>query len=155
MLKTPNKRILRHNRNKMNPLKRKYDNFKQRYEKLGKAIAVQEQLQSIAAANIDAKNLFLAGVTQHFKLAYETAWKFLKQYLTEKYGSSAVSPKQIFKECETYRLFPQNVVTELITLADARNTTTHIYDQILAQEVCDSIVKHYQAFGKILEFIKL
>lgn len=98
----------------MDPLKRKYDNLKQRYENLGKAITMQEQLQNIAKENIDAKNLFLAGVIQHFELAYETAWKFLKQYLTENHGSTAASPKQIFRECEPYRLFPQNVVNELI-----------------------------------------
>jgi len=137
----------------MDALKKKYDNFKKCYISLEKAIAMQEELQDIAAKNIIAKHLFLAGVIQHFKLAYETGWKFLKQYLAENYGSSAASPKQVFRECETYRLFSQDVSNELITLADARNTTTHIYDQILAQEVCDSIVKHYQAFGKVLDSI--
>ena len=46
------------------------------------------------------------------------------------------------------------ITNELITLADARNTTTHIYDQILAQEVCNAIVKHYHIFGKILEIME-
>jgi hypothetical protein len=40
-------------------------------------------------------------------------------------------------------------------LAEARNTTTHIYDQVLAQEVCDSIVSHHQVFGVILEIIQM
>jgi hypothetical protein len=47
------------------------------------------------------------------------------------------------------------ITNELIMLADARNTTTHIYDQVLAQEVCDSIVSHYQVFGIIIEAIQI
>lgn len=42
-----------------------------------------------------------------------------------------------------------------ITLAEARNSTTHIYNQILAQEVCSSIVDHYKVFGQILKIIKI
>ena len=139
----------------MDALENKYDNFKRCYENLGKAIAMQEQLQQIAADNVDAKNLFSAGVIKHFELTYETAWKFLKQHLTAVYGSTATSPKQIFRECEIHKLFSPRVVNDLIMLADARNNTTHIYDQILAQEVCNDIAKHYAGFGVILETIKM
>ena len=138
----------------MDALENKYDNFKKCYENLGKAIAIQEQLHDIATDNIDAKNLFSAGVIKHFEITYETTCKFLKQYLTEMYGSISTSPKQIFRECETHKLFPPHIVNDLITLADARNNTTHIYDQILAQEVCNDISKHYKAFGIILTTIK-
>jgi nucleotidyltransferase substrate binding protein (TIGR01987 family) len=136
-------------------LKRKYNNFKKCYESLGKAIATQKLLENISRENSDARNLFSAGIIQHFELTYETAWKFLKQYLAVIHGSNAASPKQVFRECEMYRLFPPHITNEFITLADARNTTTHIYDQILAQEVCDSIIKHHEAFGKILNLIQI
>ncbi len=133
----------------------KYENFKKCYEALGKVIHLQEQLILSAASNTVMKDLINAGVIKHFELAYETAWKFLKEYLAYKYNSEEGSPKPIFRECEKYRLFPQRMVNDLITLADARNSTTHIYNQILAQEVCNDIIKHYQVFGKILKIIKI
>jgi len=139
----------------MEALNHKYSNFKKCYEALGNVIVVQEELHYIALANPIANDLFKAGVIKHFELAYETAWKFLKQYLAEVYGQELSSPKSVFRACETYRIFPQHIVNELITLADARNTTTHIYDQILAQEVCDSIIRHHQVFGVILETVSI
>jgi len=139
----------------MEALNHKYNNFRKCYESLGNVIAVQEELNYIAVANPIADDLFKAGVIKHFELAYETAWKFLKQYLADVYNHEVASPKQVFRACETYRMFPENIVNELIMLADARNTTTHIYDQILAQEVCNSIVSHHLVFGKVIESIKI
>lgn len=139
----------------MEDLKKKYNNFKNSYESLGNVIKLQEQLSDMAQQNPVAQDLFTAGVIKHFELAYETGWKFLKQYLLEIYEVDITSPKQVFRACETYQLFPPHITNELITLADARNTTTHIYDQILAQEVCSAITKHYQTFGYILKSIQL
>jgi len=139
----------------MEALNHKYNNFKKCYEALGNVILVQEELNYIAIANPIADDLFKAGVIKHFELAYETAWKFLKQYLADVYHQELSSPKAVFRSCETYRVFPPHIANELIMLADARNTTTHIYDQILAQEVCDSIVNHHQVFGVILKTIKM
>jgi len=139
----------------MEILEKKYKNFKKAYISLGKVIEVQKQLSDIAAKNPAANDLFISGVIQHFEITYETAWKFLKQYLMEVHNADIPSPKQIFRACETYRVFPENIVSELIILSDARNTTTHIYDQVLAQEVCNAIVTHYHTFGEILKHIKM
>ncbi len=139
----------------MEDLKHKYENFRKCCDALGKAIELQEQLESTMAGNTIAQDLFTAGVIKHFELTYETGWKFLKTYLNIKYDYRESSPKAIFRACGDYLILPQVMVNELITLADARNETTHIYNRLLAQEVCDSIEKHYQVFGKILEIIKL
>lgn len=135
----------------MEGLENKYDNFKKCYEALGNVIELQEQLEISAASNPVMQNLITAGVIKHFELTYETAWKFLKEYLAKTYNCEALSSKQVFRECEKYQIFSTIIVNELITLADARNTTTHIYNQMLAQEVCNAIVKHYQVLGQILE----
>ena len=135
----------------MEGLENKYNNFKKCYEALGNVIELQEQLEISAASNPIMQNLITAGVIKHFELTYETAWKFLKEYLAKIYNCEALSPKQVFRECEKYKIFSTIIINELITLADARNTTTHIYNQILAQEVCDSIIKHYQVLGQILQ----
>ncbi|HLC07087.1 MAG TPA: nucleotidyltransferase substrate binding protein [Candidatus Babeliales bacterium] len=142
----------------MESLDRKYENFKKCYEALGKSINTQNELEAISLSNPSVQNLFdtvNAGVIKHFELAYETGWKFLKEYLLIIYNREILSPKAVFRACEELQLFPQNILNELITLADARNETTHIYSKILAQEVCNSITKHYEVFGKILETVKM
>lgn len=138
----------------MEALKRKYDNFKKAYAALNRAVATQEELKSIALQNPDADDLFSSGVIQRFELAYETAWKFLKEYLKHVHSIDVASPKEVFRVCYTYRIFPEALMNHLVQLADARNKTTHIYNQILAKEVCEAIKKHQDAVGKILEFIQ-
>lgn len=139
----------------MENLNHKYDNFKKCCEALGNVIQLQGQLGLSSATNPIMKDLINAGVIKHFELTYETAWKFLKAYLANKYNCEATSPKAIFRECEQYRLFPTIMINELITLTDARNTTTHIYNQILAQEICNEVIKHYHVFNQILKTIKI
>jgi nucleotidyltransferase substrate binding protein (TIGR01987 family) len=139
----------------MEDLKHKYENFKNCYEDLGRIIIFHKELESMNFANPIAETYFDAGVVKQFELTYETAWKFLKKYLEVTYNREVLSPKAIFRACEEFHLFEQSMLNELITLADARNETTHIYNRLLAQEVCDSIEKHYKVFGKILEIIQL
>jgi nucleotidyltransferase substrate binding protein (TIGR01987 family) len=116
----------------MENLNNKYENFKKCYEALGKSIATQNELESIIQENPLAQNLLNAGVIKHFELAYETGCKFLKEYLLATHNREVLSPKTVFRACEEFQLFPKVMINELITLADARNETTHIYSQILA-----------------------
>jgi nucleotidyltransferase substrate binding protein (TIGR01987 family) len=139
----------------MEILKHKYDNFKKCYEALGNIIEMQKKLNDIAATNPVADDLFNAGVIKHFELTYETAWKFLKQYILEVYNQDLSSPKPVFRACDVHKILPQYIVNELIMLVDARNATTHIYDQVLAREVCNSIVAHHRVFGMILDNIQI
>jgi nucleotidyltransferase substrate binding protein (TIGR01987 family) len=139
----------------MQELEHKYDNFKKIYEALNRAIQTQKKLEISAASNPVMQDLITAGVIKHFELAYETAWKFLKEYLSYKYDCKETSPKPIFRECHKYQIFPESMVNDLIILAEARNSTTHIYNQILAQEVCSSITDHYKVFGQILKIVEI
>jgi nucleotidyltransferase substrate binding protein (TIGR01987 family) len=142
----------------MEKLNRKYENCKNSYEALGKIIITLNEIEAMPLNNSLPQNLIEAinaGVVKNFELTYETGWKFLKEYLFIIHNREILSPKAVFRACEELELFPQSILNELITLADARNETTHIYSKILAQEVCNSIEKHYQVFGKILEIIKI
>lgn len=131
----------------MEILNEKYQNFLNAYNSLGRSLEVQKQLQAIAAKNSDLQDLFIAGIIQHFELTYETAWKFLKQYLKHVHGVDIASPKAVFRSCREMNVLSEPVVNELLELADIRNVTTHVYDRLLAQEVCLSIEKHYKIFG--------
>ena len=139
----------------MEVLNQKYENFKKAYEALSKVLEAQEKYKKIAAEDASLFQMHSAGVIQHFEMAYETCWKFLKQYLQELKEIDISSPKAIFRACYTNDILPLKITEELSQLSDARNKTTHIYNQILAQEVSNDIVKHQQVFAEILKLLKL
>lgn len=137
----------------MEKLKRKHENFARSYNALNNSILVLNNLSTKVSKN--EHNVITAGVIKHFELAYETAWKFLKQYLELKMAIEIASPKAVFKSCYEYKILPLDLVQMLIVLADDRNLTVHIYDQATAEEVCKEIVEHYKALGKILEILNI
>jgi uncharacterized protein YutE (UPF0331/DUF86 family) len=82
-------------------------------------------------------------------------WKFLKEYLHAVKQIEETSPKAVFKACYLHNILPQELVTELNELSEARNTTTHLYDQAAVQEVFLEIKNHHAVLGKILQIIQL
>ena len=95
-----------------------------------------------------------SGIIQHFEVVYETAWKLLKQYLQDIHGIEAASPKAVFRACFSAGIFSEMITNEFIKLSDDRNTTSHIYDQQLARAITQDILKHYEAFGRILDIVR-
>lgn len=138
----------------MEILNDKYQNFIDAYAALGEAIISQQELQIITGNNAKFQNLFTAGIIQHFELTYETAWKFLKEYVRHKHDVDVASPKAVFRSCRELRVLSDGVVDGLLELADVRNLTAHVYNRILAQEVGMSIEQHYKVFEPIAQLLK-
>lgn len=138
----------------MEVLERKYSNFKKAYNALSDMIELDKEYKDFTVKNPKLLELHSSGIIQHFEIAYETAWKFLKQYLENIHGVIVASPKGVMQECYAARIISKDMFDELKELADVRNTTTHIYDQILAREVYTDILKHHKVLGKILEQVK-
>lgn len=85
----------------MESLNRKYENFKKCYAALGKSINTQHELEALSLDlnNPLIQNLpetVIAGVVKHFELTYETAWKFLKEYLYVMHNREILLQKQFF-----------------------------------------------------------
>jgi nucleotidyltransferase substrate binding protein (TIGR01987 family) len=97
----------------------------------------------------------MTNVVKHFELAYETGWKFLKQYLHVMHNIDVASPKGIFQACLKQEILPESITNQLALLADTRNLTTHMYDIVIAQEVNSEIDQHYAVLGQILKLVKL
>ncbi len=84
----------------------------------------------------DLQDAFKAGVIQNFEFTYEMAWKFIKRWLEKNYDSSYVDgitrrelfrlavESQLIEKVETWMMYHQ-----------ARNQTSHTYDQLIAMEV--------------------
>ncbi len=136
-------------------LSHKFLNFKNAHSAFAQAIETQQKFLLLSQEDENLDNLLSAGVIQHFELAYETLWKFLKEYLKYTYEVEVNSPRETFRACYEHKVLPESLVSELIQLADARNKTTHVYNQILAREICNDVVKHHHAMKNALEIVGL
>ncbi len=77
-----------------------------------------------------------AGVIQHFEFAYELSWKFMKRWLEKNYGSTyidGITRRELFRLAVESQLIDD--VDEWMFYHQARNQTSHTYDETVAAEV--------------------
>ena len=92
------------------------------------------------------------GIIQRFEFSFELAWKTLKEIFEEEGLIGLNSPKMVLKEA-----FSAGIITEdkiwLNMLMD-RNTTSHVYDEGTAIEICKNIEEKYiEALEKLINKI--
>lgn len=139
----------------MESLKNKLASFEKAYGALERAIAAHAKFSEQPLVDPDIADTLMTGIVKNFELAYETGWKFLKQFLFDVYNVEVNSPKGVFQACLKQEILSKAIVDQLTLLADTRNLTTHMYDIVIAQEVNLEIDQHYAVLGKILELVKL
>lgn len=109
-------------------------------DSLVKSIDILER--SIRTANrvddsdADLQETVHAGVIQHFKVAYEQSWKMLKRLLKENIGAASVegvTQRNLFRLGAENRLIVD--VERWMEYHDARNSTSHTYDEDAAEKV--------------------
>ncbi len=77
-----------------------------------------------------------AGVIQHYEFAYELSWKFLQRVLKE-----MLPPEQVqgVSRRHLYRLAQEKGLVEDVSIwwqfHEARNLTSHVYDEAVADQV--------------------
>ena len=81
-----------------------------------------------------------AGIIQLFEMSFELSWKVLKDYL-EYEEFEVKSPRQTIKQAFQIELI-ENGHVWIDALAD-RNLTTHTYNEQLAKELIEAIIKVY------------
>lgn len=77
-----------------------------------------------------------AGVIQNFEFTYELSWKFMKRWLEKNYGSTyvdGVTRRELFRLAAETQLIDN--VDEWMLYHQARNQTSHTYDEAVATEV--------------------
>ena len=82
-------------------------------------------------------------IIKRFELAYETFWKYLKTYLVSHYGVDAAAPREVFRTCLRLKVVNEQEAQKLINMINARNLTTHVYDQETAHEMIMKVVPEY------------
>ncbi|MCX5973629.1 MAG: HI0074 family nucleotidyltransferase substrate-binding subunit [Coprothermobacterota bacterium] len=76
---------------------------------------------------------------QRFEYTFEAAWKALREYLKEREGILANSPKSCFREAFSLGLFTEEETTLSLEMTDRRNETSHTYREEIAQAIYQQI----------------
>lgn len=113
----------------------------QKIENYHHALAqLAEAVQIYTADPGDA--LYRDGLIQRFEFTVELAWKSLKEYLEDQGAVLGIaSPRGVLKEA-----YAAGVITDAETwnrIIEARNITSHVYDERTAQTVAYQIAREF------------
>jgi len=129
---------------------------------LQKAVSSLERAVKVAstmikgAVDTDQEEVIRAGVIQNFEFTYELCWKFIQRWIREnKTPEDADNPrtrKELFRLAAEYGLISDPL--PWFDFGSARNRTSHIYDEEIADEVYQAAVRFLPYAGELLEALK-
>ena len=105
----------------------------------------EKALESLANVLQQPLNQYIRDASiQRFEYTFEISWKTLQRFLKLQ-GVETGSPKQVFRAAFKAKLI--DAVEPWFGFLDARNLTTHTYNENTADEV-------YRAAGKFLPYVQ-
>ena len=111
-------------------------------DSLEKTVTVAEDKVLAAELDNDAKDAIRAGVIQNFEFTYELCWKFMRRWLKENADvEEAEYPrtrKELFRLAARFGLIKEPL--SWFSYSDARNLTSHTYDEDKAESVYETAV---------------
>lgn len=87
---------------------------------------------------------------QRFEYTFEAVWKFLKDYLQQKEGLVAASPKACFREIFQLGFLGEEETVKFLEMTDHRNLTAHTYHQEIADRIYKKIGSYQNLLGVLL-----
>lgn len=113
--------------------------FEEKYRKF--TDAVNRLAESIEEYKENAVSTMRDGVIQRFEFCTELAWKTIREYLVEQGYAELNSPKAVMKQAYADGLLSEESVW--LQILDARNLTSHLYDDQTASEIFKDIKDNY------------
>ena len=111
----------------------KRDNYLRAVQRLGEA------LEEYAANPTDTVR---DGVIQRFEFTFDLAWKSLKEYMQDQGATTPLQfPKQVLREAYAAELIDDERLW--LDMLNARNQTSHIYDDHTAAVIAAKIQNAY------------
>jgi len=98
--------------------------------------------KKMAALDKEQRETIRAGVIQNFEFTYELCWKFIKRWLDNNYVngySDGITRKELFRIAAENRLIRS--AKRWMEYHEARNETSHTYNEAIAREVFAVAVK--------------
>ena len=114
-------------------------NLRNSIQALTDLLAVAENDARMGQFTNVERNGIRAGVIQNFEVTYEISWKLMKRWLNTYVGSGVadgVTRRQLFRLAAENRLIHD--VDEWMQHHEARNTTSHIYNEEQAARVYEA-----------------
>lgn len=115
--------------------------------------AVQRLEEGLQAYHETPVQIIRDGVIQRFEFTCELAWKTTREFLLDQGFTDLNSPKATMRKAFSYGLIDDE--DAWIALLNARNQTSHIYEDATAQEIYDQIDEQYVTlFLKLIEQLR-
>ncbi|MCX7114515.1 MAG: HI0074 family nucleotidyltransferase substrate-binding subunit [Gammaproteobacteria bacterium] len=106
----------------------------------------------VTQLSTDLQEAIKAGVIQNFEFTYELSWKFIKRWLEKNYGSTqidGVTRRELFRLAAETQLIDS--VDEWMLYHQARNQTSHTYDETVASDVYKTALVFLAAAQQLLQ----
>ena len=114
---------------------KKAHNYLSAYDRLAWAVA------ELARDPLD--ELRRDGLIQRFAFTFELAWKSLKEYLEAQGFARLTTPREVLREAYAAELIDGEAVW--LSMLDARNQASHLYDEDVSAEIAARICGEYLA----------
>lgn len=145
----------------MEALRDRYQQLIKSYSRLRYMCGKFEELRLKADEPLvadEVENEFIThrdALIKRFEFCYELTWKFLQLFLRTKYSIDANSPRKVFQECFQQSILSRDESVTFLEMIDARNATTHKYDESTADEVSKKIIEYYHFLESIIQRISI
>lgn len=112
------------------------DKLREKYDKLAQAVTrLEDAIGEYRELKLDS---IRDGVIQRFEFCTELAWKTLREYLIDQgFSENINSPKPVMRQAYAAGVLKDDA--QWIALLNARNLTSHVYDEATAQEIFEQI----------------
>jgi nucleotidyltransferase substrate binding protein (TIGR01987 family) len=125
-------------------------------------LASQQALNSLQEAleilhnDPDARKYYKhlrSSAIQSFEFSIDTLWKFIKEYLVFSYKISipVSTPKAVFQEAFRVNFVDQQELEICFAIIDARNVTSHTYNERLAEEIAEKLPEYYELMQDLID----
>lgn len=111
----------------------RFSNYKKAVQQLQSAVELRNQR---ALSNLEKQ-----GVIQAFEFTHELAWNVLKDYLQDQGNQNIKGSKDATREAFKVELIADG--EQWMAMIQSRNVSSHTYNEQLAEELVDVIVKQY------------
>lgn len=91
---------------------------------------------------------------QRFEYTFEAFWKFIREYLKEKEGLIANSPKACFRELFALGICGEEESVQLQEMTDKRNDTSHTYKEQVAQAIYETLRGYALLMERVLNEVQ-
>ena len=114
-------------------MKTKRDNFVNATHRLAEAVTDYQNIRNDTVRD---------GMIQRFEFTFELGWKALKEYMLDAGMQNTLQfPKQVLREAYAAELIDDERLW--LDMLDARNSTSHIYDDRQAAAVMSGVQERY------------